>query len=100
MTGATDTAQSSSVSSPGSPGLDEHRRSVGLTAGIATNSTALLGYSLDSAIQVIGSLIIVWRFAGARIDSAQAEQRAQKIVAVTLLLLAPLPVITRTSAVP
>ena len=62
---------------------------VGVAAGIATNSIALLGYGLDSTIQGIGSLVIIWRFTGARIDSPHAEQRAQKIVAVTFFLLAP-----------
>ena len=62
---------------------------VGVTAGIATNSIALLGYGLDSTIQGIGSLVIIWRFTGTRINSPHAEQRAQKIVAVTFFLLAP-----------
>lgn len=62
---------------------------VGVTAGVATNSIALLGYGLDSTIQGIGSLVIIWRFTGTRINSVQAEQRAQKIVAVTFFLLAP-----------
>ena len=62
---------------------------VGVVTGIATNSIALLGYGLDSTIQGIGSLIIIWRFTGHRIHSQHAEQRAQKIVAVTFFLLAP-----------
>jgi divalent metal cation (Fe/Co/Zn/Cd) transporter len=62
---------------------------IGVTAGIATHSIALLGYGLDSTIQGIGSLVIIWRFTGTRINSAQAERRAQKIVAVTFFLLAP-----------
>lgn len=62
---------------------------VGVTAGVATNSIALLGYGLDSTIQGLGSLVIIWRFTGTRINSVRAEQRAQKIVAVTFFLLAP-----------
>jgi divalent metal cation (Fe/Co/Zn/Cd) transporter len=62
---------------------------VGVIAGIATNSIALLGYGLDSTIQGIGSLVIIWRFTGSRIDSARAERLAQKIVAITFFLLAP-----------
>jgi divalent metal cation (Fe/Co/Zn/Cd) transporter len=62
---------------------------VGVTAGIAANSIALIGYGLDSTIAGVGSLIIIWRFTGARVDSAAAERRAQKIVAVTFFLLAP-----------
>jgi divalent metal cation (Fe/Co/Zn/Cd) transporter len=62
---------------------------IGLTAGIAANSIALIGYGLDSTIGGVGSLIIIWRFTGSRLDSAAAEQRAQRVVAVTFFLLAP-----------
>jgi divalent metal cation (Fe/Co/Zn/Cd) transporter len=62
---------------------------IGVTAGIAANSIALIGYGLDSTIAGVGSLIIIWRFTGVRVDSASAELRAQKIVAVTFFLLAP-----------
>ena len=62
---------------------------IGVTAGIAANSIALIGYGLDSTIGGVGSLIIIWRFTGARVESAAAERRAQKIVAVTFFLLAP-----------
>jgi divalent metal cation (Fe/Co/Zn/Cd) transporter len=62
---------------------------VGVTAGIAANSIALIGYGLDSTIAGVGSLIIIWRFTGARVESDAAEQRAQRIVAVTFFLLAP-----------
>lgn len=61
----------------------------GVTAGIAANSIALIGYGLDSSIAGIGSLIIIWRFTGARVESEAAERRAQKIVALTFFLLAP-----------
>src|SRR5687768_12197036 len=62
---------------------------VAVTAGIAANSIALIGYGLDSTIAGVGSLIIIWRFTGARLESGAAELRAQKIVAVTFFLLAP-----------
>jgi divalent metal cation (Fe/Co/Zn/Cd) transporter len=62
---------------------------VGVTAGIAANSIALIGYGLDSTIAGVGSLIIIWRFTGARVESDAAERRAQRIVAVTFFLLAP-----------
>jgi divalent metal cation (Fe/Co/Zn/Cd) transporter len=62
---------------------------IGVTAGIAANSIALIGYGLDSTIAGVGSLIIIWRFTGARVESDAAEQRAQRIVAVTFFLLAP-----------
>src|SRR5947209_3893496 len=62
---------------------------IGVTAGILANSIALIGYGLDSTIEGIASIVIIWRFTGHRIHSNDAETRAQKIVAVTFFLLAP-----------
>ena len=62
---------------------------IGMSAGIAANSVALIGWGLDCAIQAAAALVIVWRFTGARIHSQDAEQLAQKVVAVSFLLLAP-----------
>jgi divalent metal cation (Fe/Co/Zn/Cd) transporter len=62
---------------------------IGLTAGIVANSIALIGYGLDSTIEGIASIVIIWRFTGDRIHSEHAETRAQKVVAVSFFLLAP-----------
>jgi divalent metal cation (Fe/Co/Zn/Cd) transporter len=62
---------------------------VAITAGIVASSIALVGFGLDSAIEGVASLIIVWRFTGHRVFSHAAEQRAQKLVAVQFFLLAP-----------
>jgi divalent metal cation (Fe/Co/Zn/Cd) transporter len=62
---------------------------VAITAGIAANSVALVGFGIDSAIEGFASLVIVWRFAGSRILSDRAEDRAQKLVAIQFFLLAP-----------
>src|SRR6266849_5521630 len=62
---------------------------IGVTAGILANSIALIGYGLDSTIEGIASIVIIWRFTGHRIHSDYAETRAQKIVAATFFLLAP-----------
>src|SRR5947199_6446526 len=62
---------------------------IGVTAGILANSIALIGYGLDSTIEGIASVVIIWRFTGQRIHSDEAERRAQQIVAVTFFLLAP-----------
>jgi len=62
---------------------------IGVTAGIMANSIALIGYGLDSTIEGIASIVIIWRFTGHRIHSDYAETRAQKIVAATFFLLAP-----------
>lgn len=60
-----------------------------LTAGILAGSIALVGFGIDSAIEGFASLVIVWRFTGARLLSHAAERRAQKLVAVQFFLLAP-----------
>lgn len=62
---------------------------VAIIAGTSTGSIAMLGYGLDSAVQSLGSGVIVWRFTAGRIGSIAAEQRAQKIVATSFFLLAP-----------
>jgi divalent metal cation (Fe/Co/Zn/Cd) transporter len=58
-------------------------------AGILAGSVALLGNGLDSAIEGLASVIVVWRFTGSRISSATSERRAQQLVAVSFFLLAP-----------
>ena len=67
---------------------------IGVTAGIMANSIALIGYGLDSAIEGIASIVIIWRFTGRRIHSDDAETRAQKVVAATFFLLAPYIVVS------
>jgi divalent metal cation (Fe/Co/Zn/Cd) transporter len=62
---------------------------VAAIAAILADSVALLGFGLDSVIEGLASVIIVWRFTGARAMSEAAELRAQRAVAVTFFLLAP-----------
>jgi divalent metal cation (Fe/Co/Zn/Cd) transporter len=62
---------------------------VAIAAGIAAGSIALVGFGLDSAIEGVASLVIVWRFTGRRMFSHAAEERAQKLVAAQFFLLAP-----------
>jgi divalent metal cation (Fe/Co/Zn/Cd) transporter len=62
---------------------------IAITAGIVAGSIALIGFGLDSVIEGLASVIIIWRFTGARVFSEAAEQRAQKLVAAQFLLLAP-----------
>src|SRR5919198_5458740 len=62
---------------------------IGVTAGLMANSIALIGYGLDSAIEGIASIVIIWRFTGDRLHSEPAERRAQKVVAISFFLLAP-----------
>jgi divalent metal cation (Fe/Co/Zn/Cd) transporter len=62
---------------------------VGVIAGLDAGSIALIGFGLDSAIEGLASVIVVWRFTGTRTLSEHAEGRAQKLVAVSFFLLAP-----------
>lgn len=62
---------------------------VAITAGLVAGSIALIGFGLDSAIEGIASVIVVWRFTGSRTLSDEAEERARKLVAATFFLLAP-----------
>lgn len=62
---------------------------VGITAGIAASSIALIGFGIDSVIEGLASVIMVWRFTGSRITSNAAEQRAQRLVAWQFFILAP-----------
>jgi divalent metal cation (Fe/Co/Zn/Cd) transporter len=62
---------------------------IAVVAGVLAGSIALIGFGIDSAIEGVASVVIVWRFSGARLLSERAEQRAQKLVAVQFFLLAP-----------
>jgi divalent metal cation (Fe/Co/Zn/Cd) transporter len=62
---------------------------VAIAAAIIAGSIALLGFGLDSAIEAIASLIVIWRLTGTRLASATSERRAQQLVAVSFFLLAP-----------
>jgi divalent metal cation (Fe/Co/Zn/Cd) transporter len=62
---------------------------VAIVAGITAGSVALVAFGLDSAIEGIASVVIIWRFSGSRILSETAERRAQFFVAIQFFLLAP-----------
>lgn len=62
---------------------------IAVAAGIAAGSIALIGFGIDSAIEGMASVIIIWRFWGTRALSEPAERRAQKLVAISFFLLVP-----------
>jgi divalent metal cation (Fe/Co/Zn/Cd) transporter len=62
---------------------------VAIAAGIVASSIALVGFGLDSGIEGVASVIVIWRFTGHRVFSHAAEERAQKLVALQFFLLAP-----------
>ncbi len=62
---------------------------LGLMAGLRAGSVALVGWALSSVVEGLASVIVIWRFTGARTASETSERRAQKAVAVSFWLLAP-----------
>ena len=62
---------------------------VAIAAGLAAGSVALIGFGIDSAIEAMASLVIIWRFTGSRLMSSTSEQRAQRLVALQFFVLAP-----------
>ena len=62
---------------------------VAIGAAVIAGSVALLGFGLDSGIEALASIIVIWRFTGTRLLGEGAERRAQQLVAVSFYLLAP-----------
>jgi divalent metal cation (Fe/Co/Zn/Cd) transporter len=62
---------------------------IAIGAAIAAGSVALLGFGLDSGIEAIASIIVIWRLTGTRLTSPASERRAQQFVAASFYLLAP-----------
>jgi divalent metal cation (Fe/Co/Zn/Cd) transporter len=62
---------------------------LGLVAGIQASSVALVGWALSSVVEGLASVIVIWRFTGARSLSETSERSAQRLVAISFWLLAP-----------
>jgi divalent metal cation (Fe/Co/Zn/Cd) transporter len=63
--------------------------SVAIIAGVMSGSVALVAFGLDSAIEGVASIVIIWRFSRSRLFSDAAERRAQFLVALQFFILAP-----------
>ena len=61
---------------------------IALGAGIVAGSIALVGFAVDSLIEALAGSVIVWLTMSGRLDSEAAERRAQRLIAVSYLLLA------------
>jgi divalent metal cation (Fe/Co/Zn/Cd) transporter len=59
---------------------------VALTAGAAADSTALVGFGLDSVIEVASAAAVAWQFSGT--DPHARERTALKVIAVSFFALA------------
>jgi divalent metal cation (Fe/Co/Zn/Cd) transporter len=62
---------------------------IAIVAGIMAGSVALIAFGLDSAIEGVASVVIIWRFSGSRMHSERAERRAQLLVSIQFFILAP-----------
>jgi divalent metal cation (Fe/Co/Zn/Cd) transporter len=61
---------------------------IAVGAGIAAGSIALIGFGLDSLVEVAAGTVIVWLFTGRRVaDTDRAERRAQQLIAISFYLL-------------
>ncbi len=59
---------------------------IAITAGTLASSTALIGFGLDSVIEVASAAAVAWQFAGA--DHERRERTALRIIAVSFFALA------------
>lgn len=59
---------------------------IALTAGVLASSTALIGFGLDSVVEVASALAITWQYA--HHDPIEREHRALRIVAFSFFALA------------
>jgi len=57
-----------------------------LVAAVAAHSVALAGFGLDSMIEILASLVVVWQLQD--MSAAERERRALRIIGVAFLLLA------------
>ena len=58
---------------------------VAVAAGVAASSVALVGFGLDSTVEVMSAVVILWQFRGLAEDR---ERRALKLIAVSFFGLA------------
>jgi divalent metal cation (Fe/Co/Zn/Cd) transporter len=61
---------------------------VAVWAGITASSIALVGFGIDSLIEVLAASVVVWLFTGRRLHSETAERRAQQLIALSFFALA------------
>src|SRR6476619_4109280 len=61
---------------------------IAIAAGVAANSIALIAFGADSLIEAVAGFVVVWLFTGSRVGSSTAEQRAQRLIALSFYVLA------------
>ena len=60
---------------------------IALGAGVAAGSVALVGFGIDSLVEVAAAGVVIWLFSGGRGSSDAAERRAQELIAASYGLL-------------
>lgn len=60
---------------------------VAVLAGLAASSVALVGFGLDSGVEVLSALAVSWQFNG-RADARDRERTALRLIAVSFFALA------------
>jgi divalent metal cation (Fe/Co/Zn/Cd) transporter len=60
---------------------------IALAAGVAAGSVALIGFGLDSLIELAAGGVVIWLFSGGRGASHRAERRAQQLIAASYVIL-------------
>ncbi|MGA3151823.1 MAG: cation transporter [Streptosporangiaceae bacterium] len=58
---------------------------VAVTAGVLNSSLALVGFGLDSVIELVSAAVVVWQLRG---DAEERETRATRLIGVTFFALA------------
>ena len=61
---------------------------IAIGAGLAASSIALVGFGIDSLIESVAGLVVIWLFTGSRVHSRTAERRAQQMIAISFYVLA------------
>jgi divalent metal cation (Fe/Co/Zn/Cd) transporter len=60
---------------------------VAIVAGIMAQSIALIAFGLDSGVEMVSGVTLLWRFKQQRLEEERADSRAVKIVGITFFLL-------------
>ena len=58
---------------------------VAVAAGVAANSIALIGFGLDSTVEIFAASVVIWQLRGIR---EEREQRALRLIAISFFALA------------
>lgn len=58
---------------------------VAVAAGLSAGSVALLGFGLDSTVETLSAVVVIWRLRGAR---EQREARALQLIGISFFVLA------------